>query len=124
MPNDDEPTLNSDSLFISQDQSPELWPSSPYQEMCDVLHAFHDWDPSWPFSQLDENLSGQPDPLICDGEGGVEGQENGETLEVPLLDSDHSPGLSDTRSPLPCSLLLSPSAFYQRSSHHGDLSMQ
>jgi hypothetical protein len=108
MPNDDEPSLNSNStFFISQEQAPESWPSSPYQETCDALRAFRDWNPTSQFSQLDEDLSGQPNLLKCDGEEGVEGQENGKMLEVPLPDSDHSQRISETQSPLPRSLSLS-----------------
>lgn len=76
------------------------------------------------FSQLDEDLSGQPDLLKCDGEEGVEGQENGKMLEVPLPDSDHSQRISETQSPLPRSLSLSPSAIHQGSSHRRGISIQ
>jgi hypothetical protein len=58
------------------------------------------------------------------GGEGVEGQENGKMLEVPLPDSDHSQGLSEARSPLPRSLSLSPSVFHQGSSHRRGISTQ
>jgi len=122
LPNDDEPA--------PEEQSSEPWPSSPYsspyQETCDALRAFRDWNPTSQISQLDdlEDLSAQPDPLRCDGEEGVEGQENEKMLGVPLPDSDHGQGLSETRSPLPRSLSLSPSASHQGSSHRRGISTQ